>query len=211
MPFINDRLADSPSPRSARDGGPVEVERHLRATLVGQPAAVDAVSRVAALVSAGLRNGRRPWASVLLVGRTGVGKTELVRQTAAALRGGTDDLCRVDMAGLAQEHYAASFSGAPPGYAGSKEGYSLFERSTVEGDSFTPGIVLFDEVEKAHATVLRSLLHVLDHGELRLANGQQRLHDLEPGRARAGQTGSARVPACGERTQPPCPGRGRGS
>lgn len=79
------------------------------------------------------------------------------------------------MNALAQEHYAASFSGAPPGYAGSKESFTLFDKNTVEGDPYTPGIVLFDEVEKADPTVLRALLQVLDNGELRLANGQQKI------------------------------------
>jgi ATP-dependent Clp protease ATP-binding subunit ClpA len=77
------------------------------------------------------------------------------------------------MSQLAQEHYAASFAGAPPGYAGSREGLSVFDRDSVEGGPLTPGIVLFDEVEKAHPTVLRALLGVLDRGILRLANGQQ--------------------------------------
>jgi ATP-dependent Clp protease ATP-binding subunit ClpA len=77
------------------------------------------------------------------------------------------------MSQLAQEHYAASFAGAPPGYAGSREGLSVFDRDKVEGGPLTPGIVLFDEVEKAHPTVLRALLGVLDRGTLRLANGQQ--------------------------------------
>lgn len=79
------------------------------------------------------------------------------------------------MNSLAQEHYAASFNGAPPGYAGSKEAFTVFDRSTVEGDPYTPGIVLFDEVEKAHPTVLRALLGVLDNGILRLANGQEKI------------------------------------
>jgi ATP-dependent Clp protease ATP-binding subunit ClpA len=177
MPFINDRLADpewSAGPLDA-DGSLAAIEQRLRAGIVGQPAAIEAVMRIVALHRAGMRAERRPWGSILLAGRTGVGKTELVRLTAAALRSGPDDMCRIDMGALAQEHYAASFAGAPPGYAGSKEGHSLFERSTVEGSSFAPGIVLFDEVEKAHAMVLRSLLHILDHGELRLANGQQRI------------------------------------
>ena len=79
------------------------------------------------------------------------------------------------MAALAQEHYAASFSGAPPGYAGSKESFTLFDKDRIEGDSFTPGIVLLDEIEKADATDIRAQLHVLDSGELRLANGRERI------------------------------------
>ncbi|EOD64490.1 AAA family ATPase, partial [Amycolatopsis vancoresmycina] len=135
--------------------------------------AVAAAVRALSLAAVGATDPDRPLATLLLVGPTGVGKTELVRRVAAELRTGPDDLCRVDMNALAQEHYAASFTGAPPGYAGSKEAYSLFDRTTVEGDPYRPGIVLFDEVEKAHPTVLRALLHVLDSGTLRLASGQQ--------------------------------------
>lgn len=147
----------------------------LEERILGQPDAVRAVARAVSIARAGVADPGRPLASVLLVGPTGVGKTELVRQIAAQIRSGPDDLCRIDMAALAQEHYAASFSGAPPGYAGSKESFTLFDKNKIEGDYYTPGIVLFDEVEKADSTVIRSLLHVLDSGELRLANGRERI------------------------------------
>ncbi|MCV7170434.1 ATP-dependent Clp protease ATP-binding subunit [Mycobacterium manitobense] len=143
--------------------------------IIGQPKAVSAAARALSIAHAGVADPGRPLASVLLVGPTGVGKTELVRQIAAEIRTGPDDLCRIDMAALAQEHYAASFSGAPPGYAGSKESFTLFDKNKIEGDPYTPGIVLFDEVEKADRTVIRALLHVLDSGELRLANGRDRI------------------------------------
>ncbi|WP_245607188.1 AAA family ATPase [Pseudonocardia spinosispora] len=149
------------------------VAQRLRSRVIGQDPAIDAVMRALVLARAGAHDPSRPLANLLLVGPTGVGKTELVRRLAAELRSGPDDLCRIDMNSLAQEHYAASFSGAPPGYAGSKEAFTLFDRTTVEGDPYTPGIVLFDEVEKAHPTVLRALLQVLDSGMLRLASGQQ--------------------------------------
>ncbi|GAC1368376.1 MAG: AAA family ATPase [Pseudarthrobacter sp.] len=141
--------------------------------VLGQNQAIEAVTRAVSLASVGMTDPHRPLANILLVGPTGVGKTELVRQIASELRSGPDDLCRIDMNALAQEHYAASLSGAPPGYAGSKENFSLFDRSKIEGDPYTPGIVLFDEVEKAHPTVIRTLLQIMDNGTLRLASGQE--------------------------------------
>lgn len=187
MPYLTDtyheqnrnsaRVAEEPSAPMVSAGGfdPDELSRKLNAAILGQRAAVDAVVRAVSIAHIGVADPGRPLSSVLLVGPTGVGKTELVRQVAAALRTGPDDMCRIDMSALAQEHYAASLSGAPPGYAGSKESFTLFDKAKIEGGPYLPGIVLFDEVEKADATVLRALLHVLDTGELRLANGQQKI------------------------------------
>ncbi|GAA4382924.1 AAA family ATPase [Tsukamurella soli] len=193
MPFITDRLAaegaaapggrprppDRPTDAdfAAASVGRIDaarIEKQLRANIFGQDNAIDAIFTTLSVVQAGLNDRTRPLASHLLVGPTGTGKTEIVRQLASALRTGPDDFCRVDMSAMAQEHYAASFAGAPPGYAGSKEGLSVFDRSQVEGTVSMPGIVLFDEVEKAHTTVIRALLHVLDRGLLTLANGQQK-------------------------------------
>ena len=148
----------------------------LRQRILGQEHAIEAVDRCLRIVQSRLQDPERPLVSFLLVGPTGVGKTELVRRLAAEIRSGPDDFCRVDMGALAQEHYSASFAGAPPGYAGSKEGYSVFDRGSIEGDPYTPGIVLFDEVEKAHPVVLRALLQILDRGILRLSNGQQTIN-----------------------------------
>lgn len=186
MPFLTDmyheqnrnsaRVVDEPvTVDPARGFDPEALSRRLNATILGQPHAVEAVVRAVSIADIGVADPGRPLSSVLLVGPTGVGKTELVRQVAAVLRTGPDDLCRIDMSALAQEHYAASFSGAPPGYAGSKESFTLFDKAKIEGGPYLPGVVLFDEVEKADATVLRALLHVLDTGELRLANGQQKI------------------------------------
>ncbi|OBK65657.1 AAA family ATPase [Mycolicibacterium fortuitum] len=187
MPYLTDmyheqnrnsaRVAEEPTAPSDSAGGfdPDALSRRLNAAILGQRAAVDAVVRAVSIAHIGVADPGRPLSSVLLVGPTGVGKTELVRQVAAALRTGPDDMCRIDMSALAQEHYAASLSGAPPGYAGSKESFTLFDKAKIEGGPYQPGIVLFDEVEKADATVLRALLHVLDTGELRLANGQQKI------------------------------------
>ncbi|MGJ0119588.1 AAA family ATPase [Williamsia sp. MIQD14] len=162
-PTAGFRLGDLRSPAALAEG--------LRGSIIGQDHAVDAVVRAMTIAAVGLRDPRRPIASLLLVGPTGVGKTELARQVAHHVRGDADNLCRIDMNSLAQEHYAASLSGAPPGYAGSKEQFSLFDREMVEGTVSRPGVVLFDEVEKAHPTVLRALLQIVDTGTLRLASG----------------------------------------
>ncbi|MCA0156500.1 AAA family ATPase [Tsukamurella sp. M9C] len=194
MPFITDRLAaegvavggqasghSESRPTDAEFAkaavGRVDAARilaQLRANVFGQDHAIESIFKTLSVVQAGLTDKTRPLASHLLVGPTGTGKTEIVRQLASALRTGPDDFCQVDMSAMAQEHYAASFAGAPPGYSGSKEGLSVFDRDRIEGTVSMPGIVLFDEVEKAHTTVLRALLHVLDRGQLTLANGQQR-------------------------------------
>ncbi|MDX1877235.1 AAA family ATPase [Mycolicibacterium sp. 141076] len=184
MPYLTDMFHDqNATPQRTNDVAvksvagfdPDAFADRLGQRILGQPEAVGAVARALSIAHAGIADPGRPLASVLLVGPTGIGKTELVRQVAAEVRTGPDDLCRIDMAALAQEHYAASFSGAPPGYAGSKESFTLFDKNKIEGDPYTPGIVLFDEVEKADPTVIRALLHVLDSGQLRLANGRERI------------------------------------
>ena len=148
----------------------------MSASVHGQEEAVQGVVRAVSIARARLVPANRPLANLLFVGPTGVGKTQLVRSLAQAVRTGEEDFCRVDMSSLAQEHYAASLAGAPPGYAGSKEGLSIFDRGKIESSPDMPGIVLFDEIEKAHITVVRSLLHVLDNGYLRLASGNETIN-----------------------------------
>ena len=98
-----------------------------------------------------------------------------MRLIAEAIHGRADALCRIDMNTLAQEHYAASLTGAPPGYVGSKEGTTLFDREAIEGRFGQPGIVLFDELEKASDPVIRALMNILDNGQLRLSAGNSTL------------------------------------
>jgi ATP-dependent Clp protease ATP-binding subunit ClpA len=180
MPLLADQQGGGfPGSRAGDPSGPgtrtreSALEAQLSASIHGQEDAVRAVVRAVSIAQARLVPANRPLANLLFVGPTGVGKTQLVRSLAQAVRTGEEDFCRVDMSSLAQEHYAASVAGAPPGYAGSKEGLSIFDRGKIESSPDMPGIVLFDEIEKAHITVVRSLLHVLDNGYLRLASGNE--------------------------------------
>lgn len=77
---------------------------------------------------------------------------------------------------LSQEHYAAALTGAPPGYVGAKEGTTLLEQDKLDGSPGRPGIVLFDELEKASPEVVHALLNVLDNGLLRVASGERTYH-----------------------------------
>lgn len=191
MTFVNQKLEEMQKPekglaekneevgtRKFRIGKVESMEglrRRLSDRIVGQPDAVEAIVRALSIASAGLHDEHRPIASMLFVGPTGVGKTELARQLAKEISGDEDDLCRIDMNALAQEHYSASLTGAPPGYSGAKEKLSLFDRDRIEGNISKPSVVLFDEVEKAHQTVIRALLHVLDAGKLKLASGNEEI------------------------------------
>jgi len=187
MPFVNDMLADtqqssdvSKTAVSGQAGGnrssrfsfePVEVMALLRSRIVGQDRALKAVESALKIVKADISDPRRPLYIALLLGPTGVGKTELVRALSEAIHGSSDRLCRIDMNTLSQEHYAAALTGAPPGYVGSKEGTTLLDAERIAGSFGTPGIVLFDEIEKASPEVCRALLNVFDNGRLVLTSG----------------------------------------
>ncbi|GAB5335610.1 AAA family ATPase [Pseudomonas fluorescens] len=154
---------------------PAQVMALLRSRIVGQEAALAEVERLLRVVKADIGERDRPLSVNLFMGPTGVGKTEIVRLLAQALHGRTDGFCRIDMHTLAQEHYAAALTGAPPGYVGSKEGISLFNSELIQGTYSRPGIVLFDELEKASQEVVRSLLGILENGQLTLAGGTRTL------------------------------------
>lgn len=183
MPFINEVLeynlrlggTSAPKRQSRFQFDPDKVMQLLRSRITGQDDALDALAASLALTKAELGDPRKPLAVMLLMGPTGVGKTETVRLLAEAIHGRADALCRIDMNTLAQEHYAASLTGAPPGYVGSKEGTTLFDREAVEGSFGKPGIVLFDELEKASEPVIRALMNIFDNGQLRLSSGTSTL------------------------------------
>ncbi|MCC5859630.1 MAG: ATP-dependent Clp protease ATP-binding subunit [Ectothiorhodospiraceae bacterium] len=145
----------------------------VRREIIGQDEAVDALERMLRIVRADIADPRRPLHTALFLGPTGVGKTELVRALARALHGDADAFCRVDMNTLSQEHYAAALTGAPPGYVGSKEGTTILNQALIEGSLGKPGIVLFDELEKASDEVVQALLNVFDNGMLTVASGER--------------------------------------
>lgn len=185
MPFINERLEANKEEiaRSAAKGGksrqsrflfdPDKVSRLLRARIIGQDDVLSAMDDMLHAVKADIGSDQRPLAVNLFLGPTGSGKTETVRVIAEGIHGSPGHMCRIDMNTLAQEHYAASLTGAPPGYVGSKEGQTLFDIEAIEGSFSKPGIVLFDELEKASNEVVRALLNVLDTGKLTLAAGSR--------------------------------------
>ncbi|PMR75756.1 AAA family ATPase [Billgrantia endophytica] len=187
MPFINDRLAEQRRQLAGERHSlvaervsrflfePERVMVLLRERIVGQDAVLDAMEAMLQVVKADIGAEQRPLAVHLFIGPTGVGKTETVRLLAQAIHGSADALCRIDMNTLAQEHYAAALTGAPPGYVGSKEGHTLFDVEAIQGSFGKPGLVLFDELEKASPEVVRSLLNVLDNGQLVLSGGTRRI------------------------------------
>ena len=143
----------------------------LRTRIIGQDAALNEIEKMLHVVKADFSSPERPLSVTLMLGPTGVGKTETVRLISEAIYGRADAFCRIDMNTLAQEHYAAALTGAPPGYVGSKEGHSLFDETAIAGIHTRPGIVLFDELKKASTEVLRELMNVLDTGKLTLTSG----------------------------------------
>jgi ATP-dependent Clp protease ATP-binding subunit ClpA len=149
-----------------------QIVHHLRRRIINQDEALDQLEEALLISEAGLNDPRKPLAVLLFVGPTGVGKTETVRALTEAIHGQPDAFCRIDMSGLSEAHYAASLAGSPPGYVGSQEDETLLNKARIEGEPGKPGILLLDEVEKAHASVHQSLLQIFDNAHLRLANGK---------------------------------------
>ena len=139
----------------------------LKAHIVGQDEAVDAVSRAIRRNRVGISPKKRP-VSFIFVGPTGVGKTELVKQLASDLFDNVDSLIRLDMSEYMEKHTVSKLIGSPPGYVGYDEAGQLTEKIRRRPYS----IVLFDEIEKAHPDVLNILLQVLDDGRITDAQGR---------------------------------------
>ncbi len=150
----------------------LQLEERLHARVVGQDNAVHAVSTAVRRARAGLQDPNRPLGSLLFLGPTGVGKTELARALAEQLFDDEQALIRLDMSEYMERHAVSRMIGAPPGYVGYDEAGQLTE--AVRRHPYS--VVLFDEVEKAHPDVLNALLQILDDG--RLTDGHGRLVDF---------------------------------
>ena len=150
----------------------LQMEHRIGERLVGQQAAVQAVSDAVRRSRAGISDPNRPTGSFLFLGPTGVGKTELAKALAGFLFDDDGAMIRIDMSEYMEKHAVSRLVGAPPGYVGYEEGGQLTE--AVRRRPYS--VVLLDEVEKAHPDVFNILLQVLDDG--RLTDGQGRTVDF---------------------------------
>ncbi len=151
----------------------LKMEEELGKRVIGQEAAVQAVSNAVRRARAGLNDPNRPLGSFLFLGPTGVGKTELTKALAEYLFDDEHAMVRIDMSEFMEKHSVARLIGAPPGYVGYDEGGVLTE--AVRRRPYQ--VILFDEVEKAHPDVFNVLLQVLDDGVL--TDGQGRTVDFK--------------------------------
>jgi ATP-dependent Clp protease ATP-binding subunit ClpC len=140
----------------------LRMEEELGKWVIGQDAALAAVSKCIRRNRAGLRDPRRPIGSFIFLGPSGVGKTEVARRLTEFLFGDQASLIRVDMSEYMEKHSVSRLVGAPPGYVGYDEGGMLTEKVRRKPYS----VILLDEIEKAHPDVFNILLQVLDDGQL---------------------------------------------
>jgi ATP-dependent Clp protease ATP-binding subunit ClpC len=152
----------------AQRAGLLALEAQLTTRVVGQDEAVRVVCEAIRRARAGLKDPRKPVGGFLFVGPSGVGKTELARALAHALFGTDDALVRLDLSEYTESHTISRLLGAPPGYQGHEEAGQLTE--PVRRRPYS--VVLFDEIEKAHADVAAILLQILDDGRVTDAKGR---------------------------------------
>ncbi len=145
----------------------LNLEEKLHERVIGQDEAIGALARAVRRSRAGFSQKDKP-ASFLFVGPTGVGKTELVKTLAEVLFDSEDNLIRLDMSEFMEAHTVSKLIGSPPGYIGYDEGGQLTEKIRRRPYS----VVLFDEIEKAHADVYNMLLQILDDGRLTDSHGR---------------------------------------
>ena len=151
----------------------LHLEDELHKRVIGQDEAIDAVCNAVRRSRAGLQDPKRPIASFIFLGTTGVGKTELAKALAEYLFNDENMMTRIDMSEYQEKFSVTRLIGAPPGYVGYDEGGQLTE--AVRRKPYS--VVLFDEIEKAHPDVFNTLLQVLDDG--RLTDNKGRLVDFK--------------------------------
>jgi ATP-dependent Clp protease ATP-binding subunit ClpC len=151
----------------------LKMEDELHKRVIGQNEAIKSISQAIRRTRSGLKDPKRPGGSFIFAGPTGVGKTELAKALAEFLFGDEDALITLDMSEYSEKHTVSRLFGAPPGYVGYEEGGQLTEK--VRRRPFS--VVLFDEVEKAHADLFNSLLQILEDG--RLTDSQGRVVDFK--------------------------------
>ena len=146
----------------------MEMEVLLSQSVIGQKEAVESVSKAIRRAKSGLSDLKKPLASFLFLGPTGVGKTELSKTLSEFLFQNKEAMTRIDMSEYMEKHSVSRLIGSPPGYVGFEEGGALTE--AIRRKPYQ--VILFDEVEKAHNDVLNLLLQVLDEGHLTDASGR---------------------------------------
>ena len=151
----------------------IHMEERLKEEVIGQDEAVEAISNAIRRSRVGLQDPNRPIGSFVFMGPTGVGKTHLAKALAEFLFDDASAMVRIDMSEYMEKHTVSRLIGAPPGYVGYDEGGQLTE--AVRRHPY--GVVLFDEIEKAHADVFNVLLQLLDDG--RLTDGHGRTVDFK--------------------------------
>ena len=151
----------------------ISMEEHISDFVVGQERAIQSVSNSIRRSRSGVSDPSKPTGSFMFLGQTGVGKTELAKSLAKFLFGEDKALTRIDMSEYMEKHSISRLIGAPPGYVGYDQGGSLTE--IIKRRPYQ--VILFDEIEKAHAEVMNLLLQVLDEG--RLTDNRGKLIDFK--------------------------------
>jgi ATP-dependent Clp protease ATP-binding subunit ClpC len=147
----------------------LHMEDDLRAHIIGQEEAIQAIAKAVRRARAGLKDPRRPIGSFMFLGPTGVGKTELTKALARFMFGSEDALIQLDMSEFMERHTVSRLVGAPPGYVGYEEAGQLTEAIRRRPYS----IVVFDEIEKAHPEAHNMLLQIMEEGHLSDAKGHK--------------------------------------
>ena len=145
------------------------LEKHLSKKVTGQGEAIEKISKAIRRNKSGISDENRPIGSFIFLGPTGVGKTELSRQLANEVFGGSKSLIKIDMSEFGEKHKTSQLLGAPAGYVGYGEGGTLTEKIRRQPYS----VVLFDEIEKAHPDTFDLLLQLLEDGELTDSEGRK--------------------------------------